>query len=234
MASLRKISTESSSAAQIQAETRHRAIWMRIEAWNRRLHYYCGLLLLPFLMLFTISGLLLNHPTWRFTDYWPKRVETTAERAFQPPAGSTDLERARELMRQFNASGEIEWLVQRQQPGSFDFRIDRPGRTVDVHADLNRRIATIKQIDVNAWGKIRALHEFTGVRATNLDAARDWWLTILWSVAMDVLAAGMIFMTLSSLWMWWRFKRNHRLGFIALSVGAATCLAFAVGIRLLA
>lgn len=219
-------------AGTVKAEARTRGSRPRIEAWNRGLHYYSGLVLLPFLLLFTASGLLLNHPTWRFADFWPKRVETTSEHPFQPLTGATSLERASELMRQLNLSGEIEWQGKRQQPGRFEFRVGRPGRIVDIHADLERRIASIKQIDVNGWGAIRALHEFTGVRATSVAAARNWRLTILWSAAMDIVAAGMIFMTLSSLWMWWRLRRDRRLGFLALALGAGTCVAFAVGIRL--
>ena len=204
----------------------------RIEAWNRRLHYYSGLLLLPFLLLFVVSGLLLNHPTWRFADFWPKRVERESQFAFQPLTGATELEKARALMSQLGLSGEVEWLSAARRPGWLDFRVDRPGRIVDIHADMDQRSASLKEIDVNGWGAIRALHEFTGVRSSSPEASRDWWLTWLWSISMDVIAAGLIFMTLSSMWMWWRLKRDRRLGFLVIALGAGVCIVLAVGTRL--
>ncbi len=48
---------------------------------------------------------------------------------------------------------------------------------------------------------------------------------------MDVIAAGMIFMTLSSIWMWWRLKRDRRLGILVIAMGAAACVAATLGAR---
>ena len=70
------------------------------EFWNRRLHYYLGLYFLFFLWLFAFTGLLLNHSTWHFAQYWPERVETSYERPIEPLGGADDGARAQEVMRQ--------------------------------------------------------------------------------------------------------------------------------------
>ncbi|MDA0747822.1 MAG: hypothetical protein O2954_14970, partial [bacterium] len=57
-----------------------------IELWNRKLHMYAGLYFLFFLWLFSFSGLMLNHSEWEFAQFWPRRVETSSEQAFRPPA----------------------------------------------------------------------------------------------------------------------------------------------------
>src|SRR5689334_11674529 len=57
-----------------------RRAWARVEHWNRKLHFYAGLFLLFFLWLFAVSGLVLNHPTWRFTEFWTSRAQTQYER----------------------------------------------------------------------------------------------------------------------------------------------------------
>jgi hypothetical protein len=50
------------------------------ERWNRKLHFYAGLFLLFFLWLFAFSGLLLNHPSWSFAEFWNNRRQTNYER----------------------------------------------------------------------------------------------------------------------------------------------------------
>lgn len=58
--------------------------------WNRRIHYFIGLYLLFFCWLFVFTGLLLNHPRWRFAEFWPNRVQNTIEMPVDAPAGATD------------------------------------------------------------------------------------------------------------------------------------------------
>jgi len=53
--------------------------------WNRKLHFYAGLFLLFFMWLFALSGLLLNHPTWSFTEFWNNRKQTNYEREITVP-----------------------------------------------------------------------------------------------------------------------------------------------------
>src|SRR5687768_2067148 len=94
--------------------------------WNRRLHYYLGLYLLFFCWLFAFTGLLLNHPGWQFAQFWPNRIQTTTERTFQVPQGTTDIERARDLARQFGIAGEVQWPSAQSASGPFAFQVSRP------------------------------------------------------------------------------------------------------------
>ena len=59
----------------------------RFGVWNRKLHYYLGLYFLFFLWLFALSGLLLNHSSWTFAQFWPNRQVSTFERRDPAPAG---------------------------------------------------------------------------------------------------------------------------------------------------
>src|SRR5213079_2442785 len=85
------------------------------ERWNRKLHFYSGLFLIVFLWLFAFTGLLLNHPTWTFHESWRNRHETKFQLPIvRPAAGLTsDLEQARDLMRQMSIDGEILWTTTR-------------------------------------------------------------------------------------------------------------------------
>jgi hypothetical protein len=196
--------------------------------WNRRLHYYLGLYLLFFSWLFVFTGLLLNHPRWQFAQFWPDRSQSTIERQFQVSPAPTDVERARDLMRQFDIAGEIQWPAAQAADGSFAFQVTRPGRVVDVKADLRSGRATLQQTDLNAWGVMHVLHTFTGMPATG-SQKRDWFLTTVWAISMDAVAAGLVFMVFSSYIMWYRLKAKRLGGTIALLLGLVTCGAFVAG-----
>lgn len=199
--------------------------------WNRRVHYYLGLYLLFFCWLFVLTGLLLNHPRWQFAQFWPNRVQTTTEHHFQVPGATNDLERARDLMRQFGIAGEIQWPPTQPAGAPFTFQVSRPGLVIEVKADLRSGRAALQRNDVNAWGVMHVLHTFTGVRAADTRNARDWMLTTVWALSMDAVAAGLIVMVFSSYIMWYQLRPKRRGGIIALLLGFGSCIAFLAGFR---
>jgi hypothetical protein len=198
--------------------------------WNRRFHYYVGLYLLFFCWLFVFTGLLLNHPRWEFAQFWPNRVQSTTEHAFQVPEVATDMERARDLMRQLGIAGEIQSPPAQSASGPFTFQVNRPGLVIDVNAGLKSGRATLQRTDVNAWGVLHVLHTFTGVRAADTRNARDWTLTTVWAYSMDAVAAGLMVMVFSSYIMWYRLKNKRRGGIVALLLGFGSCGAFLAGL----
>jgi hypothetical protein len=203
------------------------------EKWNRRLHYYLGLYQLFFIWLFCFTGLLLNHPTWSFADFWPTRHESVIERAITRPGPGTDLEQAREILSQLGLRGEIEWTTERGDSQRFDFRASRPGHIFEIKTDLERGWAKVQRIDVNGWGVMRILHTFSGVRADDERNSRDWFLTSAWALSMDAVAAGLAVMVLGSYYMWWRLPRRRTGGLIALLSGWVVCALFVAGLKLL-
>jgi hypothetical protein len=206
--------------------------WVQVlKRWNCRLHYYLGLYLLLFVWLFAFTGLLLNHSQWRFAEFWDSRRQTSDERDILAPPPGGDLAQARDLMRQLGIRGEIEWTTTRNDAALFQFRASRPGHIVEIKADLARNKATLKRIDLNAWGVVRILHTFTGVRMDDARNRRDWVLTSVWAWTMDAVAAGLILMVLSSYYMWYELPQKRRLGVIVLALGFLSSGLFCVGLR---
>ncbi len=203
------------------------------ESWNRRAHYYLGLYLLFFVWLFSFTGLLLNHPRWAFTDFWPSRKESTIDRQIKRPPAATDLEQARNILDQLGLQGEIEWTVERENSSRFDFRVSRPGHIFEINADLDRGQATVRRIEVNAWGVMRMLHTFSGVRAEDYRNARDWILTSVWAFTMDAVAAGLAIIVLGSYYIWWRLPQKRVWGLAFLLGGWVVCAFFVAGFNLL-
>ncbi len=201
-----------------------------LSRWNRKLHIYLGLYFIVFLWLFAASGLLLNH-SWSFTEFWNQRRQSTSEHTIARPQAETDLGRAQDLMKQLSIGGEVEWTTTRPTPDRFDFRVVRPGRTLDVKADFGKQTAAVQEIRVNGWGVIRMLHTFTGVRPGSPQSSRDWWLTRWWSFSMDALAVGLILLVVSSLVMAYEQRTKWLLAGIAAGLGLGVCGFFVFGLR---
>jgi hypothetical protein len=198
--------------------------------WNRRLHYFLGLYFLFFIWLFALTGLLLNH-AWTFSEFWQNRKVTTTDHAIQVPASENPLEQARELMRQLDVAGEIQWVATKPDATHLEFRVARPGRSFEIKADWPQARATVQRTDVNAWGTTRILHTFTGVRLNDAKNERDWIVTKLWAYSMDAVALGLIIVVISGLVMWWPLPGKRLGGIIALSSGVLGCGWFIFGLR---
>jgi hypothetical protein len=201
------------------------------ETWNRKVHFYIGLLLLLFLWLFAFTGLLLNHPDWTFAEFWPNRKQTDVVRDIQSPPPGGDLVQAQGIMQQLGIEGEIEWTTTRSDSSRFEFQASRPGHSYQIKADLSRNRVTLHSDELNLWGVMRVLHTFTGVRMADPKNQRDWTLTSVWAFCMDAVAAGLIVMVFSSYYMWYALIRKRRLGLLALGLGVASCGLFAIGLR---
>lgn len=203
----------------------------RVKHWNRRLHYCVGLYFLFFLWLFALTGLLLNHSSWAFAEFWPTRKVSTWDEPVQVPPAGSPLEEAKNLLGQLHLRGEIDWLAVSADPNRLDFRVNRPGLNLEVKFDRQRARAAIQRTEVNAWGVTRVLHTFTGVRSGDARNRRDWIVTTLWAVAMDALAAGLVVMIVGGFWMWWGSKPKRVPGALALGLGVLVCGWFVWGLR---
>lgn len=208
-------------------------LWAGFERWNRKLHFYTGLFLIFFLWLFAFTGLLLNHPTWTFHEFWSNRKQTSYERGIAPPGPNAigDLGQARDIMRQLGIDGEILWTTTRTDASQLDFQVRRPGHFFVIKANWEQKRAAVQRSDVNLWGVMKILHTFDGNVADDPRNSRDWALTSLWAYSMDAVAAGLIFMVVSSLYMWLRLPKKRLAGAIVLGLGSLTCGLFCVGLR---
>src|SRR6476646_1048390 len=222
--------TEPTLPGRSRAGSRFRAAF---ERWNRKLHFYSGLFLLFFMWLFAFSGLILNHPTWSFAESWNNRKDRNYEREIPVFVSEVkgDLAQAHELMRVLGIEGEILWTTTRTNPELFEFQVRRPGHFFFIKADFSRKRVSVRQSDVNLWGVIKVLHAFTGVQMEDPRQKRDWALTSVWAFSMDAVAAGLIFMVLSSFYMWFKLPGKRVFGLIVLAIGSLICGLFCVGLR---
>jgi hypothetical protein len=190
-----------------------------VEIWCRKL---------LFLFLFSLSGLILNHPTWRFAGFWEKRVQESYDLRITPPAGGENLSLVRNIIAQLNIRGEVSGKIVKPESGLLEFRVVRPGHIYEIKADSNNGSAKINHIHVNAWGVLNMLHSFTGVRRSDPDQHQNWWATWIWRFSMDAMSASLAFMIFSGIYL--RYRRTRRLlgGALALALGTLVLSCFLV------
>ena len=200
-----------------------------ITKWNRKLHMYLGLYMLLFLWLFSISGLIMNHPDW-FT-HKPNRSAT--EHPVQMPDLNSNIENAKDIMNQLNISGEIIFRG-KQRPGQFAFIAMRPNERYFVNINLKTRIAKVNTVNPQTAAVIGVLHTFSGVRGiwgeSKENSQRDWLPTVIWSFSMDALCVGLIFMVISSLYMALQIKQNRTWCIVSFALGTLICSFFLWGL----
>jgi hypothetical protein len=211
-------------------ESNPRASSGSVARWNARLHYYLGLYFLFFIWLFAVTGLLLNHGMWGSAELQRSRVTSKSEHRVSLPNTGTQLGDARDLMRQLEIEGEVQWSATSGDANRFDFRVVRPGLQTDVKVDLGQAKATVERTKVSTLAIARNLHVFTGVRMNDPKNQRDWILTNVWAYSMDAVAAALVLMAASGVWIWFQSGTPRWPGLIALGAGVVCCAWFIAGV----
>ncbi|HMI65639.1 MAG TPA: PepSY-associated TM helix domain-containing protein [Cyclobacteriaceae bacterium] len=188
--------------------------------FTRRLHIHLGLLLLLFVWLFSLSGLLLNHGSWKFASFWDQRRESKIDIAV-PLSALTDPNPEARVMEFLKISGEVQ--QQKRTAETLEFRVQSPGIVTDVSIDLTTGSGTEKVMKYNVWGKWRTLHTFNGMNKENPSQSPNWLVTNIWRFTMDGIAIGLIITCLSSWIMWYNVRKEYKLGYsiLAASLGVA-------------
>jgi CO/xanthine dehydrogenase Mo-binding subunit len=129
------------------------------ETWNRKLHYYLGLYFLFFLWLFLLTGLLLNHGRWALAQAAGQRRETRYEQSVRPPAGDTDLARAKDVAAQLHLTGEIDLPATPQLPDGSDGLFKYMRSTTPTSSQTPINIGNVDGAFANAAKMIEADYE---------------------------------------------------------------------------
>ena len=170
---------------------------------------------------------MLNHQQWFRNLY--ERAQSSHEFSIETPAGDTVVEQARDVMRQLNLQGEIDFPVS-QPVWHIDFSVSRPNGASQVRVDLSAKHAYVRELQ-NGWlHAFQIFHTFSGSRFNQPASERDWIVTSVWVWAMDALAAGLIVMVVGSYYMWWRLKPRKTVGMAVLTLGFVSCGVFVAGL----
>jgi hypothetical protein len=182
--------------------------------WLRNLHLYFGLFVSPFVVVFSVSTILLNHG-------WKANGRVTASTPEVPIKIDEDLsnrELAQSIIQQLHLSGEF-GMRRFPDENRLTVNVSRPGQTITVNVDLEKQVARTDVKDMGYLDASRFLHIMPGPHKVK---GPDWFYTRAWGWMADTTVYLLLFISVSGIYMWAVIKAERKAGLIMLGSGAVT------------
>ena len=192
--------------------------------WIRDVHLILGLFVSPFLLVFAVSTLLLNH-TWK---PWASlaEVEMPTPQVVEIPEEIEGIEQAQAIMLQVGVSGEIR-NVFRPENGLV-ILVMKPGKNTTITVDMTTGAAEIEQNETDFWDVLLYLHKSPGPHNANIRG--NWIFTRLWTWLIDTAVCAILLVSVSGIYLWAVIKAERKAGLILLGAG---CLSFAAMVSII-
>ena len=195
-----------------------------VSKFLRRTHMYLALFLTPWILMYTLSTVVMNHREHLREE--PSSPKFTKERELQYdgtfPDGAKPADIASQLLTSLDMDGTHNVqgpanagriTIMRQHPVA-------PRRIIYTKAD-NKVVIERMEFDTPAY--LERMHRRRGFQ-------QPFVLEDTWAFAVDLVIVAILFWALSGLWMWWELKVTRKLGTICLLAGAALFALFLVTI----
>ena len=190
--------------------------------WTRDLHLYVGLFISPFILVFAISTLYLNHG-WRAPSVPESGTpDLQGPVPVQIPEGMGSIDQAKGILRQLNLSGEIEFIRHLPKEERLKIPVMKPGELTEIDVDLRGKTATVTRRSQGLSGALIYLHRMPG---PHLAKFRGNWMPMrFWRVLTDASVYGVLFLSLSGLYLWLVMKAERKTGLVLLAAGVFSLL----------
>jgi hypothetical protein len=187
-------------------------------------HLFVGLFLSPFVLVFAISVLLLNHPGIPLGS--PVESATTTLRVnfpsgiekMDPPAR---VAQARVILQQAGINGEIGFIGYSADNRILSIPVTRPGYEARIDVSMESGTAVVKQRNTGIGEGLIFLHKMPGPHLANI--RRNWFVTRVWGWLSDGTAWLILFLSASGIYLWVALKSERKTGLI-LMIGGVVCL----------
>ena len=191
----------------------------------RSLHLYLGLFLSPFLLVFAVSTLVLNHRLIPSPEDSSTTIQLQLDDALEPPA------QARAVVAQLGLVGELRGARRVPATGDLRFAVTRPGEAVRVKVTSGGE-ATLDIARRGLMGAMIDLHFNPGPHRPR--GQTNWLYSKLWNLLTDATVYGVLFLTLSGVYLWTALRAERRIGMIMLLLGAGTFVSLVASLLLTA
>ncbi|MEX2233820.1 MAG: PepSY-associated TM helix domain-containing protein [Cyclobacteriaceae bacterium] len=181
----------------------------------RSLHLYFGLFITPFVLIFSISVLVFNHPG--FIDFLsPIKPSTeTRTKLDKIPYDTTDLLTAKAIIEKLEIEGEIDFI--NQNDDRISFPVKKPGLKTQITVNKHTDSVLITQQNEGAYRALTFLHSMPG--AHNVKIRGNSSYIQVWRVLADVVVYLLLFLTISGVFLWYFLKVERNFGFFSIALG---------------
>ncbi len=195
----------------------------RLYSSTRDLHLYLGLFLCPFILVFAVSTLFLNHPDQRPPAGLVPRTPMKQAVQIGTTEGVGTVEQAKNILRQLRVTGEIDYIRHMAAEQRLVIPVTKPGEATTVEVDLKAGTATVRRESQGLGAALIYLHKMPGPH--NVKIRGNWVYTVWWAVTADTVVYAVIFLTVSGLYLWWMLKNERTVGWVLLGAGALSAVA---------
>ena len=183
----------------------------------RQTHMFLALFLTPWMLMYSLSTMVMNHRAYFKARYGGALVHWEKEREQM-----TGLQLNSNAPPRFMAEQILQTL---QLKGNFNANLARNGQTLTIlrtdplaprritYTPANGKLLVEKQ-EFRSQPFLESLHRRRGFQSPVL-------LDDLWGGAVDLAIVAMVFWVVSGLWMWWELKSTWRLGAVFALAGCA-------------
>jgi hypothetical protein len=185
----------------------------------RRTHMFAALVLAPWVLMYALSTLAMNHKPW-FVRPGTPTVFTEERRVVFNPALPADTEPgvvARQILDFLSLDGAHS--ANRRPDGTLVvFRNDLLTPRRITYQPASHTLVVERQQPTKT-SLLERFHRRRGYQT-------GYRLDTAWAVTVDVFIVGMLLWACSGLWMWWEMKVTRTAGAVALACGLALFAAF--------
>ncbi len=180
------------------------------------LHLYTGLFISPFIIIFGISVLVLNH-----TDIVNRAtpVKIISERKLKLnviPYDTTDLGTGKAITHLLGFTGEIDHVFKGKD--NLSIGIIRPGLEINIKVNTLNDSVFIKQEEKGALRATAYLHKMPGPHLAMF--RKNAVFMKIWSVLADASVYLILFLTVSGIFLWYFLKVERTMGIYAICFGS--------------
>jgi hypothetical protein len=191
----------------------------------RRTHMYLALFLFPWVLMYALSTLAMNHRAYFTARYGSGAPPFETERTIVYEGVFPENAELRSISTKILSALDLDGShgVTRRKDGTIVVNrndLTSPRRITYSPAD---RTLVVERMVSRPNAFLERFHRRRGY-------ATGYRLDTAWAVTVDLFIVGMAFWALSGLWMWWEMKATRRFGLSAAAAGAALFALYVVTI----
>ncbi|MEO8658715.1 MAG: PepSY-associated TM helix domain-containing protein [Bryobacteraceae bacterium] len=185
---------------------------------TRNLHLYIGLFLSPFLLVFAASVFFLVHSR----SSQPAGSTRLASDLALPAGierlhGREQVAALRPVLKQIGVQGEVNYIRSIPKEHRLVLPISLPGRETLVDLNLLQRTATVVESSTGLAGAVVHLHKMPGPHNANIRGNSTYMR--VWRWLADIATYGLLFLTLSGIYLWAVLRAERRIGLALIGAG---------------
>jgi hypothetical protein len=184
----------------------------------RTIHLYFGLFISPFVLIFSISALVLNHTDFINRSNPIKNLPDIKTRIDKIPYDTTDLQTAKGIIKKLGIKGEIDYVS--QNDNQISFPVILPGLTTKIKINKQTKEVLITRKEEGSLRATNFLHKMPGPHNVKLRGNSLFMQN--WKIIADLVVYILLFLSASGIFLWYFLKAERKLGWVAIILGAVS------------